>query len=226
MFNKSQDSPNVWMNFADLITGALIVFMIITVVLVIKTRATYVKVEEAQKDVKNSFTTNLIGVKGVKVTEDGSVRFTSFSNNKSTQLFGQGSDKLTLDFKKTLNSVLPIIIGKVDSIYSSSASNGISIKEFRVEGHTNSDGYQKNNYILSQGRALNTWYYIKSWIKNNQNFNNSNLLNSFGKNVVTVGFGETRLLNMKGHLKQEDEKEDKRLSRRVELSIVLESTSK
>lgn len=226
MFNKSQENPNVWMNFADLITGALIVFMIITVVLVIKTRATYVKVEEAQNEVKNSFTTNLIGIKGVNVTEGGSVRFTSFSNKKSTQLFGQGSDKLTHDFKETLSKVLPIIIEKIDSIYSSSESAGISIKEFRVEGHTNSDGNQKPNYILSQSRALNTWYYIKSWIKNNPNYKNSDIIKNLNKNVVTVGFGETRPLNRKGHLKKIGVKEDKRLSRRVELSIILESTPK
>jgi outer membrane protein OmpA-like peptidoglycan-associated protein len=226
MFNKTENTPNVWMSFADLITGALIVFMLITVVLVIETRASYVKVEEAQKDVTNSFTTNLIGIKGVNVTEGGSVRFTAFSEGKNTQLFKQGSDNLSQVFKHTLNNVLPMIINKVDSIYYTSGKTGISVKEFRVEGHTNSDGPQKINYVLSQGRALNTWYYIKNWIRYNSKFKNTNLLKSLNKNVVTVGFGETRPLNKNGAILKEGEKEDKKLSRRVELSIILQTTSK
>jgi len=224
MFRPKSNPVNVWMSFSDLLTGALVVFMLITVVLVIKTKADVTKIAEKEKQVSENFKTNLNGIEGVTVTDDGTIRFYSQNNSKEGQLFGYGSFELTSVFKLGLDSIAPKFLTELEKVFSDTKKSGVEIKEIRIEGHTDSDGDNDLNLRLSQERATQTWFEIrdKILIKRGQEFQDF----CKGK-IVTVGYGETKLLDDEGLFLQDSKaKENSTLSRRVELSVLFKGFGK
>ena len=222
MFKENNQSPNIWMSFADLLTGALIVFMLITVVLVVKTRATYIKVEETQEEVTKQFSSKLNNIAGINVYGNGTIRFTSYKKKKNEQLFEFDSPNLTSSFKDKLDIALPVFFNEIYTIYETQKEEKITVKEIRIEGHSDSRGTDDHNLELSQQRATETWYYIRAFIKNE--YSDRGFYYYVNKNIVTVGFGENRLLNTSGAIVDKfGGDENTKLSRRVELSVLLEN---
>lgn len=212
------------MSFSDLLTGALVVFMLITVVLVIKTRAEVTKIVEKEKEVSENFKTNLNGIEGVTVTDDGTIRFYSQSNGKEGQLFQYGSFELTQTFLIGLDSITPKFLDELEKVFSDSEQSGVEIKEIRIEGHTDSNGDDDFNLRLSQERATQTWFEIRDKILSKRSAEFQEYCKS---KMVTVGFGETKLLNDYGELIVDNGGiENSTLSRRVELSVLFKGFGK
>jgi len=224
MFRSKSNPVNVWMSFSDLLTGALVVFMLITVVLVIKTRADVTKIAEKEKEVSENFKTNLNGIEGVTVTDDGTIRFYSQSNSKDGQLFQYGSFELTSAFITGLDSITPKFLNELEKVFSNSEKSGVEIREIRIEGHTDSNGEDDFNLRLSQERATQTWFEIRDKILSKRSLKFQEYCKS---KVVTVGFGETKLLDENGVLLQvSGGRENSILSRRVELSVLFKGFGK
>jgi len=212
------------MSFSDLLTGALVVFMLITVVLVIKTRAEVTKIAEKENEVSENFKTNLNGIEGVTVTDDGTIRFYSQSNSKESQLFQYGSFELTEAFLTGLDSITPKFLDELEKVFSDSEKSRVEIREIRIEGHTDSNGDDDFNLRLSQDRATQTWFEIRDKILSKRSAEFQEYCKS---KMVTVGFGETKLLNESGDLLQDSlGKESATLSRRVELSVLFKGFGK
>ena len=212
------------MSFSDLLTGALVVFMLITVVLVIKTRSEVTKIAEKEKEVSENFKTNLNGIEGVTVTNDGTIRFYAQNNSKEGQLFPHGSSELTTEFRTGLHSITPKFLDELEKVFTDSEKSGVEIKEIRIEGHTDSTGYDDLNLRLSQERATQTWFEIRDNILRKR----SPEFQEFCKSkIVTVGYGETKLLNSDGMLFQNSgDQLNSNLSRRVELSVLFKGFGK
>jgi outer membrane protein OmpA-like peptidoglycan-associated protein len=212
------------MSFSDLLTGALVVFMLITVVLVIKTRAESAKITDTQEGVADVFQVNLEGIEGVTVTNDGTIRFYSQGKRKDGELFEYGKAELTPAFAIALASITPIFLNELEEKFRKLEESKIDIKEIRIEGHTDSNGDDDFNLRLSQERATQTWFEIRDKILSKRSPEFQEYCKS---KLVTVGYGETKLLDENGLLiKSSRGKENPILSRRVELSVLFKGFGK
>lgn len=212
------------MSFSDLLTGALVVFMLITVVLVIKTQTDINNIKDATEGITNNFTTKLTGIPGVTVTDDGTIRFYSQSNGIEDQLFEYDSYELTSTFVAGLDSITPVFLNELEKVFDDLGNSKVEIKEIRIEGHTDSKGNDDYNLRLSQERATQTWFTIRDKILSKRSLEFQEYCKS---KMVTVGFGETKLLNENGELIVENGGvENSTLSRRVELSVLFKGFGK
>lgn len=217
MFKKKGDPLNVWMSFSDLLTSALVVFMLITVALVIKTRTDVTIISETVDEVTGGFNSGLKDIEGVTVTDDGTIRFQSQSEGAGEQLFKYDSFELTSGFTSVLNQSVPHFFDVLEKVQNDSA-RGVTVKEIRIEGHTDSIGEDDYNLRLSQERATQTWFYIRDNILPQKPLEFQDFVKS---RIVTVGFGENKLLDGNGNLiLDRGFPENKALSRRVELSVL------
>jgi len=224
VFRTKNNPVNVWMSFSDLLTGALVVFMLITVVLVIKTRAEVTKIAAVQEEVTQTFQTNLKGIEGVTITDDGTIRFYSQTNKREDELFENGQAELTPAFVTGLALITPIFLNEIEKKFKEFEEFKIDIKEIRIEGHTDSNGDDDFNLRLSQERATQTWFEIRDKILSSRSPEFQKYCKS---KIVTVGFGETKLLDGNGHLIEDSKgKENVILSRRVELSVLFKGFGK
>jgi len=221
MFEKKDQSPNIWMSFADLLTSSLIVFILITVVLVIRTRDEYVKVKENQEKTTEKLGSSLKGIDGIQVTTDGVIRFYSKGGGQSNIFFEDAKFKPLSSLKKKLNLSWPLFQKEIKDAID---DKEIGIKEIRIEGHTDSRkfyGDVHGNLGLSQRRAAETWFYIRDSLMKDEDPDFRSYIES---KVVTVGFGDQKLLNKNGHLVAQDGgMEDQDISRRIEMSVLYES---
>lgn len=155
----------------------------------------------------------------VTVTDDGKIRFTK------SRLFETNSHKLSNNLKQKLSTIWPIVINKVNTI----KSGKNDIWEIRIEGHTDSrpimskDITGQGNLGLSQRRAAQTWIYIYNHLMNNLSNQDKRYIVD---RIVTLGFGDKKLLNQDGLLLSNNKGyEDQGLSRRIEISLLSKPTS-
>lgn len=157
---------------------------------------------------------DLANIEGITVTEDGKIRFTNF------ELFQTNHHMLSLELKAKLAEIWPIVINKIDSI----KSKGYDVWEIRIEGHTDSRPLSTNSKIdqgnlgLSQRRAAQTWIYIQNNLMSNEPDSTQKYIS---KRIVTLGFGDKKLLNTRGkQLNENGGVESLNLSRRIEISLL------
>jgi flagellar motor protein MotB len=234
MFGKKDSSPNIWMSYADLLTGSLIVFMVITVVLVIKVNS---RIENATTITAKNFKDKLKPIPGVDVTDEGIIRLYSEGEK---ELFKTNKYNLTEKTKELIKKVWPVFLEEIIDKYK---DEKIEIFEIRIEGHTDSrpanDTVIFGNLGLSQLRAAETWIFIRDSLinveidslksvstgykkrkKDLSRIQDIKILTDIEKRMVTVGFGARKPLNGGSKLLIEDGgKEDENKSRRIEFRL-------
>lgn len=225
--NKNQDGADAehWISLSDLMTALMMLFLLISVVYMIKVQESVdipriFKADQQQMHAQmhGEFKDNL-NKWGAVLNPDLTVRF----NHEDIQ-FATGSEQLRPEFKNALDEFFP----KYLHILMQEEYRD-KIKEIRIEGHTSSlwlsgmaeDEAYINNMDLSQARAQETLIYLlkqpnlsleeRQWLK--QKFR-------------AIGFSSSQLLNSKGVDLKTNEQEDAKQSQRVEFRVVTNTEDK
>lgn len=155
-----------WIPLADLMTGLMMIFMLITAIYISKVDPTTTRVFDEYKQVHNNMKlalqnefSNDFKQWNATLLGDMTIRF----NNPNMQ-FASGSSDVTPEFQNLLKDFFPryLKILRSDKFRS-------SVKEIRIEGHTSkfwrgvseSDAYFLN-MELSQQRTRSTLKFLKS----------------------------------------------------------------
>ncbi|CAL2105662.1 OmpA family protein [Tenacibaculum sp. 190524A02b] len=215
--NKKQDGESQWLPISDLMSVLMMIFLLIAVSYMLKVyeekdkieqvAITYNKLQnELYEDLKKEFQEDLSKWDAELDKNNLSVRF------KSPEiLFNIGSSIIKRNFKIILNDFFPRFI-KI--LHSSKYKNEIS--EIRIEGHTSSfwrkGTSEETAYILnmelSQNRTRNVLSYVLSNIKKEEELALWTRLN-----VTANGLSSSK------PIKNEEGKENRELSRRVEFRV-------
>tara|TARA_X000000950_G_C13894278_1_gene652152 strand:- start:990 stop:1676 length:687 start_codon:yes stop_codon:yes gene_type:complete len=172
-----EDSENIWAPISDLMAGLMMVFILIAISYMVKSRsAAKVYNDTQQKLVEKlqiEFEDDLESWNAKIIDSTLSIQF--LSNEKTTGsieniLFKRGKDNITPFFKKNLDSFFPKFLKIVHS-----EEFKFIIDEIRVEGHTSSIGQKNNgddsyfyNMGLSQRRSKNVLEYCFGYADSNQ----------------------------------------------------------
>lgn len=212
---KKNDEDH-WLSVSDLMSGLMIVFLFISIVLMRSALTERDKI----KEIATTYEENKVNIYYALLDEfeidllrwDAEIKKDDLSFNfKSPDiLFGTGSIDLKYDFKEILRDFSPRYLQII-------AQFRDSIKEVRIEGHTSSrwgdlsnDAAYFNNMDLSQGRTRSVLSYMyglnsiaeeRGWIKNN---------------IAAVGYSSSKLILDQGI-------EDEQRSRRVTFRLITNS---
>lgn len=235
MYNYHDNEPeqNYWISYTDLVTGFMIIFIIIALVLFNRPEPTpqkptpipppttdtfkVVTVLGKYEELSQVFEEKLSDYEEIFVADSATIRFSAVDK----ELLFVKSDYYPTDyFKKLLDKFLPIYFGEIKKIYKS-YSDSINIKELRIEGHTDSSGDYLTNLRYSSGRSQK----VQNFILRNDYFKDldGDLKDFIMRKSVAVGYSESRLLDENGEfVSVSGLEEDESKSRRVEFRILLE----
>lgn len=158
-------NQSYWIPLADLMTGLMMVFLLISVVFMLRVEQTTTLVVKEFEETKNDLAqalqkefANDLKQWNAEILGDMTIRF-----DDPNVLFDTGSASVKPAFKKILNNFIPRYI---ELLTSKNYKN--SIKEIRIEGHTSkkwgSETNKKTIFIknmrLSQDRAQSMLEYI------------------------------------------------------------------
>lgn len=234
---KENEEHNFWISYADLVTGFMIIFIVITMILfnrqipvphepepiieippvdTVSTEENSIGV--LKKQFEEAINSNPELKKVIEITDDAIIRFTA---EKGEELFKEGEPDPTKYFQKKLDKFLPYYF-KIIQDFKKKKSNKFQIIELRIEGHTDSKGDYYDNLELSSGRALRVQKHIL-----NSRIYKKNATRSFRKFIeqytVALGYSETKLLDRKGrYISKSKRKEYYDKSRRVEFRVLIE----
>lgn len=215
-FNKIGEEQNYWISYTDLVTGFMIIFIIITLVL-FNRQADEITIDAKYEELSSVFEESLKNNEEIFVTENAAVRFSAF---KGRILFEQGDYYPTERFEQLLDQFIPIYFEEIETIYTDTVGE-IEIKELRIEGHTDSEGDYLTNLRYSSGRAQK----VQSYLLQSESFEglDQELQDFIKKNSIAVGYSKSRLLDNEGsYTDQTNKPEDQDKSRRVEFRVLLE----
>ncbi|MEM1118849.1 MAG: hypothetical protein AAGJ18_00285 [Bacteroidota bacterium] len=210
------EEQNYWISYTDLVTGFMIIFIILTLIL-FNRQQEKITVEAKYKELSNVFKTRLDS-NIIEITDYATIRFTA---KEGQPLFEKTEYYPTPYFKELLDQFIPIYFSQIDSIVFQDTSRVVSIKELRIEGHTDSDSDYLSNLRLSSNRALK----VQRHILENKSFQrlNGDFKDFIRKSSIAVGYSESQLLDENGDLVEISHKpENQDYSRRVEFRILLE----
>ncbi len=179
--------------------------------------------EKEIRDTLNSIFKDDFGHWGAYIPKETlTVRF-----GKKSLFFEQGESKLKEEGKQVLTYFFPLY---VRILYESFKED---IREVRIEGHTSSEWNEYapagqdleqfafiKNMELSQARTRAAMEYVLNLPPISENKKYEKWVR---KKVTANGLSSARLLNSNGGELQEDEIEDKNLSRRVEFSVQIDA---
>lgn len=223
--NNNEDGP--WMSLSDMMTGLMVIFLFVAISYMVKTnnqqkqrdlifeefKATE---EELYSELEQEFKDDFKKWEMV-LDKDLSIKFTN-----SDVLFASGKATLTQEFKDFLYDFFPRYFDiLLDEKYRK------RINEIRIEGHADSSPsyyYDEDSYIsnmiLSQKRAVAILkYYRKAFPMTSKD---KKLKIEFLVTANGLSYGRT-LDNNKELTYESGEKENKKLSRRVEFRIMTNS---
>lgn len=219
---KNQSS---WVSLADMMTGLMLVFLLIAILMVQqiveqqeKTNAAISEHQNMKKELYNDLNNTLKSKKekwGLEITEDLVVRF-----DNPKVLFVQDSYRITPRFREILNEFVPLYLSVINK-----DKYEDTIREVRIVGHT--AGYSRihNSYIdtvrLSQNRARR----ILGFVRSHEYYDK---LSSEEKEKLTFlftanGYGLGRAIDDSGSYVYETENDISSKSRRVEFSVITNS---
>ena len=161
MFKKDNDETATWISTTDLMSGMLVLFLFIAVLLTQKVKTINENAIMAQRELQNSINNEFGEKELIKYNLDNGkdlskVGHASFHDGESR--FRQGSAIPTSDFKNELRVFLPKYL---KAIKKCDDKDKDLIKEIRIEGHTSSEWHEYvssdqayiNNMELSQART-------------------------------------------------------------------------
>lgn len=142
-FKKEDDETSVWISNTDLMSGLLVLFLFISIIMTQglsdankKIREITGQSESAQQELKANIEDNFTSEEIKKYHLDKEIGAASFDEGGR---FNVGSSKLTPEFQKTLKNFLPKYLKSINDQYEKDPD---SIKEIRIEGHTSSEWEQ------------------------------------------------------------------------------------
>jgi flagellar motor protein MotB len=243
MFNKKieDDSEHsFWISYADMLTGFLISFMVIALLLASQVK----KCPECPPPCPNEGKGSAANTQRALIKElwkefhkddiiqvdtiTKTVRFRQLAGN---ELFKRGD----VEVSKLLAQKLDYFIPKYfDLIYEIKKQNKVDIKEIRIEGHTDdtpsaidhTDVY-RYNYKCSIERSFNVLKYFvenSQYIKGMHQKAHINWL-FFMDRLVPSGYAYTKPLDSKGELTTLDSLNPEQ-SRRIEFRVIIEDKPK
>ncbi len=221
LFQKTPEPHNYWISYTDLVTGFLILFIVISIILLNRKEGEYT-VNATYRELQEGFQEEFSDVANIEVTDEATLRFIS------DQSFGQSLFEIndyhpTGYFMSLLERAIPIYFKKLESVYLRDSAF-VKIKEIRIEGHTDSIGAYYHNLKLSADRAGK----IQEIILLNPGFQqlDSNFIQFVRQNTISCGYSYSRLLDTEGQLFRPENggSVDRRRSRRVEFRVLIEET--
>lgn len=162
---ESESNQSHWIPLADLMTGLMMVFMLLTAAFMLRVEQTTTLVVKEYEKSKSNLQQALqkefkddIKQWNADLLGDMTIRF-----NDPEVLFATGSSALTEKYKTVLSSFFPRYI----KLLNSTEFQGV-VKEIRIEGHTSSfwsasstrQSAYFNNMKLSQDRTRSTLEYL------------------------------------------------------------------
>lgn len=227
MFSKKQqEEHNYWISFTDLVSGFMVIFIVVTIVL-IKNVAPQPPITPplptSYTPWVENFRPRLEGWEAVQIADSATLRFLVRETSPSP-LFQTGDPKPTIYFRSILDRFLPIFFDEVYKLYKDKGGKQ-QIKEIRIEGHTDSEGNYFDNLKLSSGRAFNVQEYMLQHVElKKYDPKDARFREFLRRNSISCGYSYSRLLDEKGNvISNKNQNEDKEKSRRIELRILLES---
>lgn len=226
MRKKENPETSIWISNTDLMSGLLVVFLFISILMTQSVSEITEKTDEAKNNLQSNLSSAFSAEDLAKYNLDpekngGDIGHASFSDGDSK--FKVGSAELTPDFQITLKAFLPNYIEaiyKTNEKYKKEHNGQECIQEIRIEGHTSSEWHNANvppniayinNMELSQSR---TREIIKFAL-------------SLPELVPYQEFIKAKLTAnglSSSHLKEKNENgaqvEDKEASRRIEFRVV------
>lgn len=213
---------NVWMSVSDLMTGLMVIFLFISIAYMLRVRDDISEYKDIKQEIydrlNTKFSDNAIANGDISVSSDLSMRFL-----KATTQFSSGQSTLPPSFKSVLDSVMPKYL---DVLVSLSDTLKGSLREIRIEGHTDDIGFPtidkdpyRANLILSQERARNVLFHILDIIeRSDYDEADKRLLQHL---MTANGFSFNRALDSNGHeVYCTHNVIDRDKSRRVEIRII------
>lgn len=213
-FEEETQENHFWMSYTDLITGFLIIFIIVMFILYNQNSEQQI-IQAAYGEMERSMKEEFDKVNNVIISDEATVRFIA----EKGELFKVNEHALTPYFKKSLDKIIPIYFEKLKKIYADT-SESVVIKEVRIEGHTDSYGDYYSNLNLSSNRAREVQEYIMrhpEYLKMDWNFRIF-----LKQNFIACGYSFSKMLDSRGERTDDESKEDKDKSRRVEFRVLLE----
>lgn len=221
--NESNEDYSHWIPLADLMTGLMMVFLLISISFIVTSNKNINSVEqkleaynnlklELHNELEKEFSDDLIRWGGRLESKTLIISFTD-----PNILFKAGESQVSSYFKEILNNFIPRYIKILNN-----SKYRKTISELRIEGHTSSEWYDQTsmqhlayirNMELSQDRTRNVLTYIltstpttetsKAWIR---------------EHTTATGLSSSRIIKSNGV-------ENKSKSRRVEFRILTNSDS-
>jgi len=166
--NLEQSNQSYWIPLADLMTGLMMVFMLLTAAFMLRVEQTTTLVVKEYEVTKRDMQLALqkefakaLKQWNAEILGDMTIRF-----NDPSVLFATGSSELRPRFREVLGEFFPRYIALLTSDKYRSA-----VKEIRIEGHTSAfwSGAENETYFknmeLSQARTRSTLEYLMSLSK-------------------------------------------------------------
>lgn len=222
------EDQNFWISYADLATGFMIVFLVITFILQDRQREKD-ELHGVYSEMISEFKDEIQAPGSVEVDEkNGTVRFLAGNSTEVEKLlFKIGGEELEKYFENLLDGFFPVFTEQIIKIQS---NPNLLIKEIRVEGHTDDTPFGKSkndpyldNLSLSNQRALKVYeYFLQS-----SHFNNLDSLQKefIRQNMISCGYSYAKGLDTQGKLLSANSTYDRDKSRRVEFRIIIEHKS-
>jgi len=219
MFTRKQpEDHNVWISFADLFSGFMVIFIVVSIALFQRdTQSEQAKYKELASEFKTKL--DKLSIKSiVSIADSATIRFAT--DNLKAPLFLYGAAKPEAKLYQTLDVFIPIFYGKLQEFYdeSNSGKSKFEISEIRIEGHTDTTSSYLFNLNLSGNRALEVQKYVIEKLEADKQYS-KDFLQFVKMNSISCGYSYSRTLDINGKLTKINPNDDK--SRRVEFRILL-----
>ena len=216
---KSNKGQSSWISLSDLMTGLMLVFLLIVIIMQDDTYSTLVRYENTKKEIFDALQKKF-PPRGGKVAISQDLLVVRFLEENA--LFEQDSAILSSHYKKVLDEFIP---GYLDILQDERFEE--HIQEVRIEGHTGQLSKQHPEYIdlveLSQNRARSLLkYFVSSAAFRNLPDHDKQRLRF---KLMANGFGNGRMVDGEGSYVLDSGKPVSN-TRRVEFRILTDAERK